>query len=322
MSLDRPGFGVKPKNPGYAPVEGWGKLPSGYRYQEVSDVAVDSHDNVYVFCRAEHPLIVLDREGNFLRSWGEGCFTRAHSVTVGPEDEIWLVDDAGHAIRKYTPEGKEVMHLATPGQPAERQSGRPFHQPTKVGVCPRTGNIFVTDGYGNSRVHKFDPAGRHLLSWGEPGTDAGCFNIPHYAVVEDDVVYVADRENHRVQLFDGEGRYRGQWNNLHRPNGLVRDRGHERWFFVAEAGTGLTINATVPNIGCRVSILGADGAIVGRVGEPFGGEGPGQFIAPHGIAVDSHGDFYVADVSFSVKGRHETPPREIRSLHKVARCMA
>jgi DNA-binding beta-propeller fold protein YncE len=322
MSAGTQGFGLKPKNPGFSLVEGWGRLPLGYRYQEVSDVAVDSKDNVYVFCRGEHPLIVFDHEGNFLRSWGEGCFTRAHSVTIGPEDEIWLVDDAGHAVRKHSPVGKELLHLATPGHSEERQSGRPFNMPTKVAVCPKTGNIFVTDGYGNSRVHKFDPSGRHMLSWGEAGTDAGCFNIPHYAVVEDGVVYVADRENHRVQLFDAEGRYRGQWNNLHRPNGLVRDRGRERWFFAAEAGTGLTINATVPNIGCRISILSADGAVVGRIGEAFGGEGPGQFIAPHGIAADSRGDLYVADVSYSVKGRHESPPREIRSFHKFARRMA
>jgi hypothetical protein len=238
------------------------------------------------------------------------------------EDEVWLVDDAGHAVRKYGADGKELMHLATPGQSAERQSGRPFNMPTKAAVCPQTGNVFVTDGYGNSRVHKFDPAGRHLLSWGEAGTDPGCFNIPHCVIVEDGRVYVVDRENHRIQVFDTNGRFFAQWNNLHRPNSICRDRGRERWFLVAEAGTGLAINATVPNIGNRLSLLSAEGQVVGRIGEPFGGEAPGQFIAPHGIAVDSLGDIYVADVTYSVKGRHEKPPREIRSLHKFARRMS
>jgi len=306
--------------PSFKVVEGWGKLPPGYRYMECSDVAVDSKDNVHVFCRGEHPLIVFNREGNFLRSWGEGLFTRAHAVTIGPEDEVWLVDDAGHAIHKCTPEGKVLLTLGTPGKGAERQSGKAFNQPTKVAVCPRTGDIYITDGYGNSRVHKFDPSGRYLFSWGEPGTDPGCFNLPH-AVVADPAgtVFVADRENHRIQRFDAEGHYLGQWNNLHRPNGIVRDSRHECYFYVAEGPTGLTINATVPYIGNRVSILSPQGDLVGRIAEAFGGEKPGQFIAPHGIAVDSQGAIYVAEVTYSVKGRHENPPREIRSLQKFAR---
>jgi DNA-binding beta-propeller fold protein YncE len=302
----------------YRVVEGWGRIPSGFRYQECSDVAVDSKDNVYVFCRGEQPVIVYDRDGNFLRSWGAGVFKRAHAVTIGPEDEVWVVDDSGHAIYKCTSEGKVLLTLGTPGKGAERQSGKAFCQPTKVGVCARTGNVFVADGYGNSRVHKFDPAGRHLLSWGEPGTDPGCFNLPHAVVIDPaGTVFVADRENHRIQLFDSQGCYLAQWNNLHRPNGLVWDG---RFFYVAEGPTGLTINASVPHIGNRVSILSPQGILVGRIGNAFGGEKPGDFIAPHGIAVDSRGDIYVAEVTFSVKGQHETPPREIRSLQKFTRC--
>ena len=269
----------------YTVAEGWGRLPPGVRYQECSDVAVDSKDNVYVFCRGEHPMIVFDRDGNFLRAWGAGCFTRPHAVTIGPEDAVWVVDDSGHAVYKCTLKGKILLTLGTPGKGAERQSGQPFCQPTKVGVCDRTGNIFVTDGYGNSRVHKFDPAGRHLRSWGEPGTDPGCFNLPHAVVIDQaGTVLVADRENHRIQRFDSNGRYLGQWNNLHRPNGLACDG---RFFYVAEGPTGLTINATVPYIGNRVSLLSPQGELVGRIGDAFGGEGPGQFIAPHGVAVDS-----------------------------------
>lgn len=316
-------LGQWPGDLGYRVVEGWGKLPPGYRYQEVSDVAVDSKDNVFVFCRGEHPVIVFDRDGNFLRSWGQGLFKRAHGITLGPEDEVWIVDDAGHAVRKYTTEGKELMVLGVPGQPAERQGGRPFNMPTKVAVCPRTGNLFVSDGYGNSRVHKFDPAGRHLLSWGEPGTDPGCFNLPHAVLLgPDGTVHVADRENHRIQLFDPQGHYLGQWNNLHRPIGLCADPGREGLLFVAEAPTGLTINAGVPNIGNRVSVLSWSGALVGRIGTPLGGEALGEFIAPHGIAIDSRGALYVGEVTFSVKGRHEKPPREIRSLQKFVRAGA
>lgn len=307
-------------NPHFEVVEGWGKLPAGYQFKECSSVAVDAQDNIYVFCRGEHPVIVFDREGNFRRAWGKGMFTRAHSVIIGPDEAIWLVDDAGHAIYKCTPDGTVLMTLGTPGKAAPPQGGEPFNQPTHLAIDPRTGDLYISDGYGNSRVHKFDPAGRHLFSWGEPGTGPGCFNIPHCVIIDPArTIFVADRENHRIQRFDAEGRYLGQWNNLYRPNSLARDPHREGYFFVAEGGTGLTINAGVPNIGRRVSILSSQGDIIGHIGEPFGGEKPGQFLAAHGVAVDSHGDLYVAEVTFSVKGRHETPPRELRSLQKFRR---
>ena len=306
--------------PHFMVVEGWGQLPTGYHFKESSSVAVDAQDNIYVFCRGEHPVIVFDREGNFLRAWGKGMFTRAHSVIIGPDEAIWLVDDAGHAIYKCSADGKVLMTLGTPGQGAPPQSGKPFNQPTHLAIDPRTGDLYITDGYGNSCVHKFDPAGRHLCSWGEGGTDPGCFNIPHCVIMDPaGTVFVADRENHRIQRFDAEGRYLGQWTNLYRPNCLARDPRREGFFFVAQGGTGLTINAGVPNIGQRVSILSPQGDIIGHIGEPFGGEKPGQFLAAHGVAVDSHGDLYVAEVAFSVKGRHENPPRELRSLQKFRR---
>ena len=304
----------------YTVVEGWGKPPPGYRYVEAAGVAVDSKDNVYVFCRGEHPVIVFDREGNFLRSWGEGLGSRAHAITIGPDDEVWLTDDGNHTIRKFTSEGKLLLTIGDPDRPATLQSGKPFNRPTHVALCPRTGELYISDGYGNSRVHKYDPGGRHLFSWGEPGTDPGCFNLPHnIATDREGLVYVADRENHRVQIFDPKGRYLAQWSNLHRPCGLFADPRNDHYFYVGELGTGLAVNAAVPNIGNRVSILSITGELIGRFGDKFGGEGPGQFVAPHGVATDSRGDLYVAEVSYTVKGRHENPPREIRSLQKLAR---
>ena len=310
----------RPRFPAFQVVDGWAKLPPGYHFKEASSVAVDAHDNIYVFCRGDHPVIVFDREGNFLRAWGKGMITRAHSIIIGPDEAVWLVDDAGHVLYKCTAEGKVVMTLGTPGQGAPPQSGKPFNQPTHLAVDPRTGDLYVTDGYGNSCVHKFDPAGRHLFSWGEGGSNPACFNIPHCVITDPaGTVFVADRENYRIQRFDPDGTYLGQWTNLYRPNCLARDPSREGFYFVAQGGTGLTINAGVPNIGQRVSILSPQGDIIGHIGEPFGGEKPGQFLAAHGVAVDSHGDLYVAEVTFSVKGRHETPPRELRSLQKFRR---
>jgi len=306
--------------PAFRVLEGWGKLPEGWRYVEAAGVAVDSRDNVYVFNRGEHPLIVFDREGNFLRSWGEGLVGRAHGITIGPDDEVWLTDDGNHTIRKFTPEGKLLLTIGDPDKPATLQSGEPFNRPTHVALSPLTGDLFISDGYGNSRVHKYDPKGRHLFSWGEPGTDPGCFNLPHNIATDaEGLVYVADRENHRVQVFDAEGRYLVQINNLHRPCGLLIDRREGGTIYVGELGSDLAVNQSVPNLGGRVSILSLKGDLLGRVGDRFRGEKPGQFVAPHGVVTDSRGDLYVAEVSYTAKGRHENPPREIRSLQKFVR---
>jgi DNA-binding beta-propeller fold protein YncE len=304
----------------YRVLEGWGRLPDGWRYLEAAGVAVDARDNVYVFTRGEHPVIVFDREGRFLRSWGEGLVGRAHAITIGPEGEIWLTDDGNHTIRKFTPEGRLLLTIGEADRPAPLQSGRPFNRPTHLAISPTTGDLFISDGYGNSRVHKYDPAGRYLLSWGEPGTDPGCFNLPHNIATDaEGRVYVADRENHRVQVFDGEGRYLGQVGNLHRPCGLFIDPREGGQLFVGELGSDLAVNQSVPNIGARVSILSLKGDLLARIGGPFKGEKPGEFVAPHGVATDSRGDLYVAEVSWTARGRHENPPREIRCLQKFVR---
>jgi DNA-binding beta-propeller fold protein YncE len=280
-------------------------------------VAVDRKDNVWVFNRGEHPVIVFDRHGNFLRSWGEGTVRRAHGITLGPDHSVWLTDDLQHTIRKYTPEGKLLLTLGDPDQPATLQGGKPFNRPTHVALGPKTGDIYVSDGYGNSRVHRYDPNGRHIASWGEGGTDPGCFNLPHNIATDaEGLVYVADRENHRIQLFDPRGQYLAQWNNLHRPCGLACDRRNGGIFYVGEIPTSLAVNAAVPNLGARVSILNGKGDLVARIGGRFYGEKPGEFVAPHGVAVDSRGDLYVAEVAYTFKGQHENPPREIRSLQK------
>jgi len=303
----------------YRAVEGWGKLPEGWSFIEATSVGVDAKDNVYVFNRGEHPVIVFDREGKFLRSWGEGIFRRAHGITVAPDGTLWLTDDLHHTIRQFTPEGKLLLTIGDPDKPSTLQGGKPFNRPTHVALCPNNGDVYISDGYGNSRVHKYDPKGRHLLSWGEPGTDPGCFNLPHNIATDaEGQVYVADRENHRVQVFDGKGKYLTQINNLHRPCGLYAQR-NSGLLYVGELPTQLAVNAEVAHLGARVSIVRLDGERVGRVGGRFAGEKPGEFIAPHGCVVDSRGDLYVAEVSWTALGKDMNPPRELRSLQKFAK---
>src|SRR5204862_2551600 len=228
-----------------------------------------------------------------------------------------------HTIRQFTLAGKLLLTIGDPDKPSTPHGGKPFNRPTHVALDPKTGDVFVSDGYGKSRVHKFDPKGRHLVSWGEPGTDPGCFNIPHNIATDaDGLVYVADRENHRVQVFDAKGRYLAQINNLHRPCGLYCDRRDGGVLFVGELPTHLPVNQEVPNLGARVSVLTLKGDLVGRVGGRFAGERPGEFVAPHGCVVDSRGDLYVAEVSWTARGKSLSPPREIRYLQKFARASA
>jgi hypothetical protein len=304
----------------YEVIVDWAKLPEGWSFHEVADVAVDSEERVYVFNRGEHPMIVFDRDGNFLASWGEGLFKRPHGLTIGPDDTLYCVDDVGHTIRKFTPDGQALRTLGTPGKSAPFQSGLPFNLPTKVALHPETGDIYVADGYGNSRLHKYSPDGKLLLSWGQPGSDPGEFNLVHSVCTDNHgYVYVADRENHRVQVFDSNGTYVNQWNNLHRPCGLHIAGNGEQLCYVGELAPALPINKDYPNLGPRISIYNLEGKRLARLGDVRPGEEPNQFWAPHGIAVDSRGDLYIGDVSWSFAGCNMDPPRELRSFRKLVR---
>jgi DNA-binding beta-propeller fold protein YncE len=298
----------------------WAKLPDDWSFHEVADVAVDSKDRVYVFTRGTRPLIIFDRDGNVLSAWGEDQFQRPHGITIGPDDSLYCVDDVAQVVRKYTPEGKLLMTIGTPGQAAPFQEGRPFNQPTKVALDPRTGEIYVSDGYGNSRVHKYTPDGKLLFSWGQPGSDPGEFNLVHSVCTDmDGYVYVADRENHRVQIFDAKGKFVSQWNNLHRPCGLHIASHGEPLCYVGEIGPSLSFNADYPNLGPRIGIYNLKGQRLARLGDVRMGAEPHQFWAPHGLATDSRGDLYVGEVSWSFKGRSLDPPQELRSFRKLVK---
>ena len=298
----------------------WAKLPEGWSFHEVADVAVDSKDRVYVFNRGEHPIIVFDREGNFLSSWGEGVFKKPHGVTIGPDDMLYCVDEGDHTVRKCTLEGQVLMTLGTPGQAATFQSGLPFHRPTKVALAPKSAEIYISDGYGNSRVHKYSPDGRLLFSWGEPGTDPGQFNLVHSICTDrEGLVFVADRENHRLQVFEPNGKYITQWNNMHRPCGLHISSTKEQLLFVGELAPVLSVNKNFPNLGARISIYDMNGKRMAWLGDTRPGEAPNQFVGPHGVVRDSQDDLYVGEVSWTALGSKLSPPRELASLRKLAK---
>src|SRR6058998_1541656 len=265
----------------YEVVDSWAKLPPGQEFNaDVAAIGIDKQDRVYAFNRGKHPMVVLDRDGNFLRSWGEGVFHRAHGVHMAPDETLWLTDDGDHTVRQCTLDGKILVTLGIPGTPKAYMRG-------------------------------------------EPGTDPGQFNIPHNICCDaDGWVYVADRENHRVQVFDGNGRFEAQWNNMHRPSGLYMEGGAPGRFYVGEIGGGMGVNYDMPNIGPRVSIYSHKGEMLARLGHRPAGLEPGQFMSPHGLAVDSRGDIYVGEVSFTNwRNRYKDQPHPpgLRSLQKLVK---
>lgn len=295
-------------------VNDWAKLPQGMSFVECPGVAVDSQDNVYVLTRGEHPVIVFDCDGNFLRTFGEGHFSdRTHGLYIAHDDSLFIADDGIHTIQKFTPAGEKVLEIGERNNPARKWSGKPFNRPTSAAAILRNGDIYISDGYGNARIHTYSADGVYKFSWGSSGIDPGQFIRPHNIAVDGrDRVYVADREAHRVQVFDLYGNFITMWNNIHRPDSMVLWQDH---IYIGELN-GMQGVDDAPGLGHRIGIYNLDGKLVCRFGSPEEGEGAGQFIAPHGIAVDSQGSIYVSEVSYTIRGSRMDPPRELRSLSK------
>ena len=304
----------KPQNIHFDVLESWEHLPEGWSFTEVAGVACNSHDHVYVFCRGEHPVIVFDKDGHFLDAWGEGVFETPHGIFIDREDKVHLVDCGDHTVRTYTAAGAFIDMLGSPGgssdtgfrmghSPVDHAAG-PFNRVTNVAVCA-DGTRYVADGYGNSRVHKFDSSGQCVHSWGEPGSGPGQFNLPHGIAVDSaGTVYVADRENSRIQLFTAQGEYVTAWDFVNRPDDIFIDA--QDFVHVAELGfrSGVgnvphyrLMNEPPPGHDpiARVGIYEPDGSLVCQIG---GDEEVllGNFIAPHGLWADSQGDLYVGEV--------------------------
>jgi sugar lactone lactonase YvrE len=262
-------------------VEGWAKLPAGWEWGVIVAVACDSRDRVFVGSRSDHPLVVFDREGNFLEEWGAGIVDGAHGLYADGEDNVYCTVHSSHCIYKFNTNGKLVMTLGTPGQPAEHE-GDPFNKPTDVAVASN-GEVFVSDGYVNARVHRFSADGELLHSWGTPGAGPGQFENSHCVRLDNgDRVWVCDRENRRIQIFDMNGNLLDEWGGLRRPNGLHFDR---------EAGV-----VFVSEIEQQVSIFTLAGELLTKWGGGAKSDRPGEFQGgPHGIWVDAHGDLYVTE---------------------------
>jgi sugar lactone lactonase YvrE len=320
----------------YALVNGWEQCPPEYRHRSVSDVAVDSRDRIYLFTRDDNRVIVYERDGTFVTAWGDGRFRgRAHGIAVGPDDSVYCINDLDHTVRKFTPGGELLMTLGTAGVPSDTgydktrktqyeknasvtRAGPPFNRPTRIAFAAN-GDMYVADGYGNTRVHRFAADGTLLQSWGAPGTGPGQFQVPHgIAVAADGRVLVADRENDRIQIFTPDGEYLNEWGGLSRPTNVFIDR--SGLAYVSETGWAFDPAAEPDDkMPLRVSVFDGDGNLVARWQSADDGA-LGPFAPPHGLCVDSRGDLYLAS-----NNRRERATRAVGavqvdySLQKFAR---
>ena len=319
----------------YELVEGWEQLPDGWEHGDVAGVATDLEDRVYVFNRGEHPVIVYDREGRFLQSWGEGVFTRPHGITITPDGTVWCADDTDHTVRSFTTDGTLIQTLGTVNRPSDtgydmargndlRQIARaagPFNRPTRVSRGPN-GDLYVADGYGNARIHRFSPDGALLQSWGESGDGEGQFHLPHSVWAHrDSRVFVCDRENDRIQIFSPTGDYLTAWTNVTRPGDLFID--DDDRVYVGEMSWDLGYNrlSGVPWTEARpaqMTVRDIDGNVLARWGTAEMCA-PGSFVSPHGIWVDAHGDIYVGEVTRTALSNVGRVEPDCHTIQKFAR---
>jgi DNA-binding beta-propeller fold protein YncE len=260
-------------------VKDWGQLPQGWNLGEASGVDVDKNDNVWVFNRGKHPVIQFDRNGKMLQAWNDMQIVSSHGLRVDPEGNIWTVDVKGHTVFKWTPQGKLLMVIGRGAGTNETKEA--FNEPTDV-AFGRNGEVYVSDGYVNSRVVKYNRDLDYLLQWGKKGTGDGEFNLVHDVALDGKgKVYVADRNNNRIQIFDENGKFLTKWTGIGSPWGI---------YYVARENAIYMCDG----VNDRISRLNMEGQVTGVLSSH--GRVPGKVDFPHKIAVDSTGAIYVVEI--------------------------
>lgn len=255
-----------------------GRQAPDYGTAAVMGVAVDAAGRVYVLQRAVHPVLVFDRDGHFLRSWGQGLFTAPHGCRIDPQGSLWLTDTGDHQVMRFTTGGRLLATYGTRNRPGRDQTH--FNQPADIAFGP-SGDIYIADGYGNARVVRLSASGKYLGAWGRRGTGPGEFRLVHSIAVDaSGHVYVVDRANARIQVFSPEGRFLTQWRHIGHPFGLYLTR--DQKLFVADG------------IANAVSIYTLQGKRLARWGGARAPSGPMR--RAHLLTVDDTGAVYVAEV--------------------------
>jgi hypothetical protein len=249
----------------------------GWELGMVSWVAADRNGLIYLLQRGDKadPVIVLDGGGKVVRSWGKGMYTTPHAIRIDPDGNVWTTDAASSMVYKFSPRGEVLLEIEVGGQPDPCGA---FCSTTDVAFAPN-GHVFVADGYRNARILEYAADGTKIREWGSAGTGPGEFRLPHSVQVDDaGVVYVADRENGRIQRFTPEGRYLGEWSQYGKTFGITLARG-AMWLSSIPRGPN-----NVP--GWLIRVDPSTGALVGVV-ESLGNHG--MDVLPNGDLVHAPG---------------------------------
>lgn len=282
---------------------------------DVSGVAVDSKDNIYYTTRIcsgfNTPVIVMDTNGKYLRSFGTKMTQNAHGLAIDTENNIYVVDGMQNCVFKFASDGTHTMTIGTQGSPIDtgcvnydfrtiQRSSDAMNHPAKIAVLDK-GDLFIADGYGNARVHHYSKEGKFIKSWGEPGDAPGQFNVVHGIGVdqENGDVYVCDRENERIQIFSYDGELKAVWDNIWRPTDVCI-RGD--LVFVAELGELFFVDNVLYTPGTRlhhsqIRIFSRNGDEIFKIGDKDAGAA-GSFFAAHGITVNHAGEILVGEVNY------------------------
>ena len=269
----------------YTYIQDWAKMPAGQSLGTVSAIATDSQDRVYAFQRAEPPVVIFNRNGEFLSSWGNGNFVDPHGLFI-KDDIVYLTDREGSTAMRYPLDGKPLQIIGTLGEYSDTgcevtgavcpRSAGPFNYITEMVPHP-SGDLYISDGYRNARVHRFSKDGTLVSSWGEPGKGGpNEFHLPHSLVVgQDGRIYLCDRENSRIQVFSSEGEYITMWTDMQRPLDISQDL--EGNFVISE-------RVREDGGPAQMSVLDGEGNVLARW----------PYRSAHGSWVDAHGDIYLA----------------------------
>ena len=298
----------------YRSERGWGDLPEGREWGSTSAVEIAADGNIWVAerCGANtcvgsdaDPILLFDKEGNLLRSFGAGLIAWPHGIEVDHEGNLWVTDawangatDTGHSVLKFSPQGELLMTLGTPGQagdPPER-----LNRPSDVLVAPN-GDIYVVESHDRSvgRVSKFRSDGTFIEIWGELGYGPKEFRDPHALAMDSQGrIFVGDRYNNRIQIFDQEGNFLAIWTQFGRPSGIYIDSNDMIYVADSESSPAPNEFTGQRNAGWEKGIRVGD-ARTGWVYHFIPDDEPdvNGFSGPEGVAVDSEGNVYGAEVS-------------------------